>query len=242
MGGMCVKSKTQEPTVPPAARPGSPPSSSGASPRSANRRSVRIAVDDHDSSSSTSSHSSSSLAGRARHSRSAPNIFKPASGSRKVKHSTTTYSVGVDKEVEEHEFHEMLRQFTRKSISGELLGGSASTGLPNKGAVTHAYSARRGPRRESRIDDKDVLKLIATKTKNPAEQQQLKRLEQQSLEEAKQVAPQLVERIQRRRQTMEKLDIFSPDAAPERLEELYEATEKLLAHEDATQQNAVSGA
>eukprot|EP01057_Protomagalhaensia_wolfi_P003330 Protomagalhaensia_wolfi_Nauph_80__3329@NODE_338_length_2756_cov_70_328303_g255_i0_p2_GENE_NODE_338_length_2756_cov_70_328303_g255_i0NODE_338_length_2756_cov_70_328303_g255_i0_p2_ORF_typecomplete_len237_score47_32DARPP32/PF05395_12/6_1e02DARPP32/PF05395_12/0_15_NODE_338_length_2756_cov_70_328303_g255_i0272982 len=236
MGGMCVKSQTQEPAAPPA-RPASPPLSSAASPPSTNRRSVRIAVDDRDSS-SASSHSSSSLAGRARHSRSAPNIFKP----RKVKHSTTTYSVGVDKEVEEHEFHEMLRQFTRKSISGELLGGSASIGSPNKSSVIRAYSGRRGPRRESRIDDKDVLKLIATKSKNPAEQEELMRLEQQSLEEAKQVAPQLVERIQRRRQTMEKLDIFSPDAAPERLEELYEATEKLLAHEDATQQNAVPGA
>lgn len=198
---------------------------------SGGRRSVRIALDDREE--------KGQFKNGARHSQSAPDIqlkhhevqspHSTSSTRKKVRHSTTTYSVGVDKEVEEEEFQHMLRQFTRKSMSGDQLE-----------SPPQILTARRGPRRDSRIDDRDVLKLIATKSKNPEDKEELMKLEKQgsvgvnlSIDEAKEVAPHLVERIQRRRQTMEKLDIFSPDAAPERLEELYEATEKLIAHEDA---------
>eukprot|EP01054_Gregarina_sp_Poly1_P006189 Gregarina_sp_Poly_1__6188@NODE_3276_length_1217_cov_357_804348_g2080_i0_p1_GENE_NODE_3276_length_1217_cov_357_804348_g2080_i0NODE_3276_length_1217_cov_357_804348_g2080_i0_p1_ORF_typecomplete_len227_score42_41Ribosomal_L26/PF16906_5/0_12Ribosomal_L26/PF16906_5/2_7e03_NODE_3276_length_1217_cov_357_804348_g2080_i033713 len=215
MGGICVKSP------------------SAADDKKDNRRSVRIAVGDE-------THEGLQ---NARHSQSAPNMHlkNPVPGTtspqsrKKVRHSTTTYSVSADKEVEEHEFQNMLRQFTRKSMSGDTVESSPH---PSTSVIA---SARRGPRRDSRIDDRDVLKLLATKSKDPQDKQEIMKLEKQgsgsmSIEEVKEVAPALVERVQRRRQTMEKLDIFSPDAAPDRLEELYEATEKLLAHEDAEEE------
>eukprot|EP01055_Gregarina_sp_Pseudo9_P005196 Gregarina_sp_Pseudo_9__5195@NODE_568_length_2567_cov_37_572785_g537_i0_p1_GENE_NODE_568_length_2567_cov_37_572785_g537_i0NODE_568_length_2567_cov_37_572785_g537_i0_p1_ORF_typecomplete_len255_score94_97DUF5601/PF18151_1/0_029Mesd/PF10185_9/0_17Mesd/PF10185_9/2e02Mesd/PF10185_9/3_5e02_NODE_568_length_2567_cov_37_572785_g537_i06131377 len=221
MGGVCVKTAKSEETA--------KPTETG----SQARRSVRIALEEGGEKTEKTTSGEA-----ARHSRSAPDIqvkatetqSPQASSRKKVRHSTTTYSVGVDKEVEEHEFQHMLRQFTRKSMSGEQLESPPPS------------VSRRGPRRDSRIDDRDVLKLIASKSTNPEDKQEILKLEKQgsgnmSLEEAKEVAPDLVQRIQRRRQTMEKLDIFSPDAAPERLEELYEATEKLIAHEDAATVN-----
>lgn len=172
------------------------------------------------------------------HSRSAPHL-----ATQDVKRSRTTYSISDDREVAEEEFQQMLRQFTRKSMSmeGDEEEEELSTAAPAPVAATTvrrptrssttAPSHRRGPRRNSNIDDRDVLRLLATRSRLPKEYDQLSQKAAAAEEDLdlKQLPVDVQERVHRRRQTMEKLDIFSPDAAPERLEELYDATEKFLA-------------
>lgn len=62
-------------------------------------------------------------------------------------------------------------------------------------------------------DDEDVKKAVSSAGED--------------LEKVTKVRPDIMERAQKRRETMEKFDIFSPDCEHERLEELFDATQRL---------------
>lgn len=104
----------------------------------------------------------------------------------------------------------MVRQFARKSMSLEE---------PRK-------------RRESHIEDRDVLELLTSKSGQPKEYGKIHDMFLDNLDKVRELSPDLANRVEIRRKTMEKLDVFSPDTAPERLEELYDATERLMRAKD----------
>jgi len=123
-------------------------------------------------------------------------------------------------DISEGELRTMVRSLTRKA------SGSAS----GERAMIQALKNRR---KSSQIEDEQVLRLIQEKQQEGRDVPQGLKLDKKKtmlqFEEVAEMDPKLAERISQRRKTMEHLDIFSPDIRHDRIEELFDASEKYIA-------------